>query len=66
VYAVHRQQASAVRIEREGHDGRGERRLARVAGVPYLLPGWLDRTLPKVSLESVEDPELEEEPVPVG
>ena len=32
----------------------------------WWLPGWLDRILPKMSLESVEDPEREEEPVPVG
>ena len=33
----------------------------------WWLPGWLDRILPKMSLESVSDPEaVEEEPVPVG
>jgi hypothetical protein len=30
------------------------------------LPGWLGRILPKMSLETASDPELEEEPVPVG
>ena len=32
----------------------------------WWLPGWLDRILPKMSLESAEDPESSEEPVPVG
>jgi RND superfamily putative drug exporter len=32
----------------------------------WWLPGWLDRILPRMSLESVEDPEIEGEPVPVG
>ena len=32
----------------------------------WWLPGWLDRILPKMSLESVEDPERDEELVPVG
>jgi RND superfamily putative drug exporter len=33
----------------------------------WWLPGWLDRILPKMSLESASDPEAaEEEPVPVG
>ena len=34
----------------------------------WWLPGWLDRILPKMSLETASDPEVEEEeePVPVG
>ena len=34
----------------------------------WWLPGWLDRILPKMSLETASDPELDidEEPVPVG
>ena len=32
----------------------------------WWLPGWLDRILPKMSLESAEDPEASEELVPVG
>jgi RND superfamily putative drug exporter len=36
----------------------------------WWLPGWLDRILPKMSLETASDPDLEidtdEEPVPVG
>ena len=33
----------------------------------WWLPGWLDRILPKMSLESASDPEaVEQEPVPVG
>jgi RND superfamily putative drug exporter len=32
----------------------------------WWLPGWLDRILPNMSLESASDPEVEEEPVPVG
>jgi RND superfamily putative drug exporter len=33
----------------------------------WWLPGWLDRILPKMTLELAEDPEAEEqEPVPVG
>ncbi|MGH2596019.1 MAG: MMPL family transporter [Actinomycetota bacterium] len=34
----------------------------------WWLPGWLDRILPKMSLESASDPEIDEleEPVPVG
>ena len=34
----------------------------------WWLPGWLDRILPKMSLETASDPEIEEEaePVPVG
>ena len=32
----------------------------------WWLPGWLDRILPKMSLESAEDPESSEELVPVG
>ena len=33
----------------------------------WWLPGWLDRILPKMSLESASDPEaIQEEPVPVG
>jgi putative drug exporter of the RND superfamily len=34
----------------------------------WWLPGWLDRILPKMSLETASDPDLDadEEPVPVG
>ena len=35
----------------------------------WWLPGWLDRILPKMSLESASDPDefdVDEEPVPVG
>ena len=32
----------------------------------WWLPGWLDRILPKMSLETASDPEELEEPVPVG
>ena len=32
----------------------------------WWLPGWLDRILPKMSLEAAEDPEASEELVPVG
>jgi RND superfamily putative drug exporter len=32
----------------------------------WWLPGWLDRILPKMNMESVSDPEALEEPVPVG
>ena len=32
----------------------------------WWLPGWLDRILPKMNLESIEAPEIDEEPVPVG
>ena len=33
----------------------------------WWLPGWLDRILPKMSLETASDPEaVPEEPVPVG
>ena len=34
----------------------------------WWLPGWLDRILPKMSLETASDPEvdIDEEPVPVG
>jgi RND superfamily putative drug exporter len=32
----------------------------------WWLPGWLDRILPKMSLETASDPEAVEEPVPVG
>jgi len=32
----------------------------------WWLPGWLDRLLPNMNLESIEAPEIDEEPVPVG
>ncbi len=32
----------------------------------WWLPGWLDRILPKMSVEAAEAPEIDEEPVPVG